>query len=306
MKIALYSLPRSRSDLLFNYLAPLAKTLGMDVYRPSRGGEYYYLKNELILSNTFLKIDTRTSEILLDKIITQLSDHCWFITTRDFEDFCLSLTYAIKNKKFQHISKDYTHTPFTISFDDYLYARDLYIKHLQYIEKIKSIVHNASIIDYNNNFLTSNDTVHIEKKYKELCMNYAEFRDWQRVDYIINQNKLRNWNCWSSFQLFDQRTDNLYAHELFNDIVLAEDCYMWYNIYDKGDSQDWHCHPGNDLCGTRFLQIPNNSGLFELKNIYVDNKQHTQIEFMPHELHRVTTHNSNIPRITVSWNIKYK
>ena len=93
MKIALYSLPRSRSEVLFNYLEPMALMLGMEVYRP-KNGQYYYIDNSVILENTFLKIDSRTNSNFLKTIVSQFSSYHWFITTREFEEFCLSLSYA--------------------------------------------------------------------------------------------------------------------------------------------------------------------------------------------------------------------
>lgn len=301
MKIALYSLPRSRSEVLFNYLEPLATMLDMKVFRPVNGN-YYYIDNTKILDNTFLKIDSRTDQDLLIKIAKALSNHHWFITTRKFEDFCLSLSYAMQANKFHDTDTESVYNNFTISYEQYVYARDLYNKHINDIALLKQYINNITIIDYNDSIAINSNTLHIEKEYKQLCNNYIQFRDWQRVDYILNQPKIRKWNCWSSHH----NKGSLHINDLFNDIVDQENCYMWYNIYENGDSQDWHTHDSVEKCGTRFLQIPNNSGLFEFDTGPVKNTQHTQIDFLPTDMHRVTQHNNIIPRITVSWNIKNK
>ena len=66
MKIALFSLPRSRSECMFDALAPIAEQLGMSVYRPT-SGNYYYIDNDTIDPNMFCKIDTRTDINLFKK-----------------------------------------------------------------------------------------------------------------------------------------------------------------------------------------------------------------------------------------------
>tara|TARA_R110000851_G_scaffold222635_2_gene375467 strand:- start:3398 stop:4306 length:909 start_codon:yes stop_codon:yes gene_type:complete len=301
MKIALYSLPRSRSEVLFNYLEPMALMLGMEVYRP-KNGQYYYIDNSVILENTFLKIDSRTNSNFLKTIVSQFSSYHWFITTREFEEFCLSLSYARQVNKFHDTSQETSYNTFEISYNDYTYTRDLYQAHIDNIAMITHLADSVSVIDYKDSIVNNSATTHIEKDYKVLCSNYAQFRDWQRIDYILSQNSTRKWNCWSSHHT----GTSLHTHELFNDIVNESDCNMWYNVYDNGDSQDWHTHDGVDSCGTRFLQIPNNSGLFEFSSSKIANLQHTQINFLPTDLHRVTTHNNTIPRITVSWNVKNK
>jgi hypothetical protein len=300
MKISMYSLARSRSEALFQYLKPLATALQMNIVEMKKG-DYYYLKNtQHVATNTFLKIDARTDTEFFKKIVTANNDHHWFITTRDFEGFCLSLTYAIQRNKFHDKTwNDHEYTDFQISKEEYLHAKEIYNRHLAHIEIIKENAPNYSILHYDDIQLNTN-TVHIEKDYSRLCKNYIQFRDWQRIDYIMSLEIDRQWNCNSTHH----KTESFHKHPLFNDIVSTDRCYMWCNVYYPGDSQDWHTHDGVQSCGTRFLQVPENSGRFEFKDKQVENKEGTQIVFGPDDLHRVTKNCSNLPRITVSWNIR--
>lgn len=300
MKIALYSLARSRSEAMFQYLKPLASALKMNIIEMKNGG-YYYLNNTThVATNTFLKIDSRTDIDFFKKIVTETKDYHWFITTRDFEGFCLSLTYARQRGQFHDKSwNDHIYSKFTISRDEYLYAKQIYNNHLEHLKIIKDIALNHSIVNYED-IVFNTSTVHIEKDYTRLCENYSQFRDWQRVDYILNLDVPRQWNCSSTHHMME----SLHTHPLFNDIVSSKNCYMWCNVYYPGDSQDWHIHEGVQSCGTRFLAVPPNSGNMEFKEFHVDNIEGTQVVFGPNDLHRVTTNNSNEPRITVSWNIK--
>lgn len=300
MKIALYSLARSKSEAVFQYLKPLASALQMNIIE-MKNGDYYYLKNTTyVLTDTFLKIDSRTDLDFFRKIVEANKSTHWFITTRDFEGFCLSLTYARQRGKF-HDKKwnDHVYREFVISKDEYEYAKGIYENHQAHIKVIQELTDTYSILDYNNiNFNT--ETVHIEKDYTRLCKNYSQFRDWQRIDYIMSLDIPRQWNCSSTHH----KMGSLHTHKLFNDIVDSDRCYMWCNVYYPGDSQDWHTHDGVQSCGTRFLQVPTNSGNFEFKDTSIENVEGTQIVFGPDDLHRVTTNNSQQPRVTVSWNIR--
>ena len=289
MKIALLSLPRSRSECMFNTLVPLAKSLGQQVYYPTKG-TYYYIDHTIVDSNIFCKIDTRTPAHIWKNIL----DHKlqWHVTTRDFESFCLSLAYAINKNKF-HDFKDTEYLPFTITKEQYYHSKKTYDRfHIMLKDITDPIIH-----DYDN-IVSAGSTIHIDKNYKDLCINYQEFKDWLRIDFILKQDWFRKWNCYSSWD-----NKGLEDNPLFSDI--APGSKMWYNVYLKGDSQDWHIHNGVISSGTRFLQIPEQSGLFEFKYKQVANIPHTQIEFKSTDEHRVTTHNSDVSRITVSWN-RYK
>ena len=291
MKIAQLSLPRSRSECLFNMLAPIAKQCGMEVHRPS-GGNYYYIDNDDINPNMFCKIDTRTPLDRFERIVEQFTEHTWWVSTREFEDFCLSLSYALSSGQF-HDFKVREYTQFEILYDHYRYAVELYNK----FHTMCDMIPEKTIMQYHK-ISSAGDTQHNEKNYKELCSNYNEFRDWQRVDYIMGlDNWTRKWNCYSSF---DQR--DLQENPLFSDIAEGN-VRMWFNVYGPGDSQDWHTHDGVKSCGTRFLQIPPNSGKMCFKGWNQKNIQHTQVEFGPNDKHRVTTNRSDQYRITVSWNV---
>lgn len=290
MKYALLSLPRSRSTCLFNELAPKAEAAGMDVYYANQG-KYYYLDHKEVDPNIFCKIDPRTDLSLFEEIIHKSKDHTWYVSTRDFEDFCLSFSYALNRGKFQDFGP-YVYEPFEVSYENYVYSRETYQKFIKMVDTIPEKV----IINYHQ-INSSGSTIHIEKDYKSLCINYDQLRDWQRIDWINSQKWTRKWNCWSSYDDID-----LYSNPLFSDIATGR-VRMWYNVYTKGDSQDWHTHGNVKSCGTRFLKVPKNGGNIEFKNFQVDNKEHTQIVFGPEDEHRVTTNLSEEPRITVSWNV---
>lgn len=292
MKIALFSLPRSRSECMFDALAPIAEQLGMSVYRPT-SGNYYYIDNDTIDPNMFCKIETRTDINLFKKIVEEQKDHVWHVTKRDFEGFCLSFAYALTSKTF-HDTSHREYNTFTITKDQFNYAVESYAK----FEQMLQMIPNPHVSDYSSwsNF-SLGKTIHVDKDYQSLCTNYNEFRDWQRVNYILDQHSERKWNCWSSF---DDR--NLQNNPLFSDIA-GSNVKMWYNIYDKGDSQDWHVHSGVRSCGTRFLQIPDSSCGFEFRDYKPDNIQHTEVLFGPEDEHRVVENTSNTQRVTVSWNV---
>ena len=291
MRIALFSLPRSRSECIFDILKLEAEQLGMGVYKPTNGN-YYYIDNDKIDPNMFCKIDTRTDIDLFQEIVNQQKDHAWHVTTRDFEGFCLSFAYALTTQVFHDIEhRDYN--PFLITKDQFDYAVESYAKFEQMLQMIPT----PNITHYSEIKNTDTRTIHIEKDYKALCTNYDQFRDWQRVNYILNQHSERKWNCWSSF---DDR--NLQNNPLFADIA-GSDVRMWYNIYDKGDSQDWHVHAGVRACGTRFLQIPDPLSGFEFRECKIANTEHTEIMFGPEDEHRASVNMSDIPRVTVSWNV---
>lgn len=291
MKIALFSLPRSRSECLFNTLAPIAERCGMEVYRPTRGN-YYYIDNDAIKPDMFCKIETRTPLDRFERIVKQFEGHTWWVTTREFEDFCLSLSYALTHNKF-HDFDNTEYFSFELLREHYDYAVETYAK----FNKMVDIIPEKTIIDYTN-IIGNGKTKHNDKDYKALCTNYQQFRDWQRVDYIMGLKWKRKWNCYSSFDEKD-----LQEHELFSDITEGKS-QMWYNVYKPGDSQDWHSHDGVKSCGTRFLQLPTNSGKMCFKGWNQKNIPHTQIEFGPEDKHRVTENRSEDYRITVSWNVK--
>ena len=168
-------------------------------------------------------------------------------------------------------------------------------QHLQNIEYIKEHA-NYTIIDYteivDNWRMHTYEWVPSEKDYIGAMDNYEQFRDWQRIDYIQSLEKIRTWNCYSSFT-----QGNLHEHELFNDLV-EEKCHMWYNIYEPGDSQDWHDHLSPEVIksGIRFLTDP--KGIeFENKDIQIQK----QIEFDPSERHRVNP--TDHFRISIAYNI---
>tara|TARA_R110000744_G_scaffold203173_1_gene322033 strand:- start:519 stop:1394 length:876 start_codon:yes stop_codon:yes gene_type:complete len=290
MKIALISLPRSRSECLFNTLAPIALQCGMEVYRPT-GGDYYYINNDVIKPDMFCKIETRTPLDRFKRIVEQFEGHTWWVTTRDFEDFCLSLSYALSYNKF-HDFDDTEYFSFELLREHYDYAVETYAK----FKKMVDIIPEKTIIDYND-ITGAGKTKHNDKDYKTLCTNYQQFRDWQRVDYIMSLEWERKWNCYTSF---NER--NLQDHPLFSDIVDSK-VMMWYNVYKLGDSQDWHTHDGVKSCGTRFLKLPKKSGKLCFKGWNQQNVEHTQIEFTSKDKHRVTTNQSDDYRITISWNV---
>lgn len=288
--IALYSLPRSKSTVLFDSLAVLAASLGMEVHVP-QNGEYYYLNNNKPNPKLFAKIDSRTD---VKPIVDAQKDHHWFITTRNFQDFCLSFAYAYQtnewHSKFAQQIKEWRMYRST-----YEHCKEMYEQHLQNIEYIKEHA-NYTIIDYteivDNWRMRTYEWVPSEKDYIGAMDNYEEFRDWQRIDHIQSLEKIRTWNCYSSFT-----QGNLHEHELFNDLV-EEKCHMWYNIYEPGDSQDWHDHLSPEVVksGIRFLTDP--KGIeFENKDIQIQK----QIEFDPSERHRVNP--TDHFRISIAYNI---
>lgn len=290
MKAALLSLPRSRSECMFESLASGPLTTGMEIYRPT-AGNYYYIDNDEIKPNMFCKIDARTPLDRFKRIVEEFNDHTWYVTTRKFEDFCLSFACAQKRKQF-HDFKQEEYKPFRISKSQYEYCRDMYKK----FEEMVAMLPNKCIMDYDE-IVPAGKTVHNEKDYKSLCLNYEEFRDWQRVDYIWDLKRVRKWSCWTSW---DTRGE-LQKHELFSDIA-GDSCQMWFNIYEQGDGQDWHTHDGVKGCGTRVLQQPINSGYIEFEDSAITCAEHETIYFGPFDKHRVTTNESGRPRITVSWN----
>ena len=291
MKIAQLSLPRSRSECLFNTLAPIAERCGMEIYYPEKGN-YYYIENDLIKPDMFCKIDTRTPLDRFERIVEQFEEHTWWVSTRDFEDFCLSLSYAMTSGQFHDLGyREYE--SFEISYEHYQYAVEVYNKFQQMSDMIPE-----KTMMYYDKISGNGNTQHHEKDYKKLCTNYQQFRDWQRVDYIMSLKWTRKWNCFSSF---DER--ELHLHPLFSDIAEGR-VQMWYNVYKPGDSQDWHAHDGVQSCGTRFLKLPTNSGKMCFKGWNQKNIEHTQVEFKPTDKHRVTTNRSEDYRITVSWNVR--
>ena len=287
--IALYSLARSKSSVIFDSLIPLAKALGMQIFE-STNGEYYFLNNSNVKKDLFCKIDSRTD---VEPIVDKIKNHHWFVTTRSFQDFCLSFTWAFQSNIW-HSKYDIHVTEWKMERESYDYAYKTYQKHLKNIEYIKQNT-NYTIIDYNDvidDYKGTMNWKHTDKPYADMLINYSDFRDWQRIDYIKSLNKKRLWNCWSSFN-----ENNIKNHELFNDIT-KENCHMWYNVYEPGDSQDWHDHISPEVikCGIRFLTDPNGIE-FENKKIKIEK----QIEFDPHEKHRVNPVNKE--RITIAYNI---
>ena len=290
MKIALFSLPRSRSECLFNTLAPIAERCGMEVYRPT-GGSYYYIDNDAIKPDMFCKIETRTPLDRFERIVEEFKEHTWWVSTREFEDFSLSLSYALTSEQFHDLEYREYH-PFEITYEHYQYAKETYDKFIRMCEMIPE-----KTTMYYDKISGAGNTKHHDKDYKALCTNYQQFRDWQRIDYIMGLKWKRKWNCYTSF---DER--NLQELSLFSDIAAGK-VMMWYNVYKPGDSQDWHTHDGVKSCGTRFLKLPKKSGKMCFKGWNQKNIEHTQIEFGPEDTHRVTTNRSDDYRITVSWNV---
>lgn len=294
MKYAQLSLPRSRSEALFWSLAPMAEEIGMNVHYPTRG-DYYYIENDDIDPNRFCKIDTRTPLDRFERIVKECNDHTWFVSTREFEDFCMSLAYSLKREKFHDMDYSHQYTEFEVSYPIYKYAVEIYSQFQKMLEMISD--KKIEIREYDSIVNHDSPTVHIEKDYKSLCTNYQQLRDWQRIDYIQSQEHVRKWNCITSFD-----TRNLQEHPLFADIA-GPDVQMWYNIYEKGDSQDWHKHEGVKSCGTRFLQTPIGSGMMQFRDLQVHEKAGSEIAFGPDDEHRVTENRSEQLRITVSWNV---
>lgn len=291
MKIAQLSLPRSKSECLFSTLVPIAERSGMEIYY-SEKGNYYYIENDLIKPDMFCKIDTRTPLDRFERIVEEFKEHMWWVSTRDFEDFCLSFSYAMTSGQFHDLSyREYE--SFEIPYEHYKYAVEVYSKFYKMVDMIPE-----KTMMYYDKIPNNGDTQHHEKDYKKLCSNYQQFRDWQRVDYIMSLKWPRKWNCFSSF---DQR--NLHEHPLFSDITKGR-VQMWYNVYKPGDSQDWHAHDGVESCGTRFLKLPTHSGKMCFKGWNQKNIEHTQIEFKPTDIHRVTANRSENYRITISWNVR--
>jgi len=169
-KIMLYCLPRSKSGVIFNSLKPLARALDMEIYN-HHDGEYYYLNNKEVKSNLFCKIEPRTN---IEPIINKLKDYHWFVTTREFEPFCLSFAYAHQKNKW--VNRSTIIEEWFMSDDTYNYALETFNKHLKDIKLIKKYAANT-ILNYKE--ITDNykgiETYHIERPYAEKLINCEKF-----------------------------------------------------------------------------------------------------------------------------------
>lgn len=86
---------------------------------------------------------------------------------------------------------------------------------------------------------------------------------------------------------------------------------FWFNIMQHGDITTLHSHDDNDelLSGTYYLQMPSGSGKLLLHQpqqvLTIEPEAGRYVFFHPAVSHEVTAHASDIPRISLGFNLGY-